>query len=311
MHFAYSQHDAATKEHVFDWFRQSLESGLRSYALLDGCMFNSSDIRSMECQSVSFQAALAGSSLENFGLQGPLLCPLDAADSKGLRALLRKADGVPALSFIATPHGMEVLSKRLIWLAICHTEDEQKLHCRFADTRTLPSLLSCLTPEQNALLGEAVGEWAWIARDGSIQSKTFLPPTGVCSPEPEPFYLDKAQFDFLLISAEPDMVFQMLDEKMPDVLPNTLPHELHTRLVHMLGVARSYGITDLPELFQYAVVALGTSDDFDQHTAIRDTWQRISKEGLLFSELAEQWPEDVWKKLGKPTHAAHGVSNLE
>lgn len=311
MRFAYSPHGTAIYPQVFAWLGQVLDGGNQVYALLDGSMLSPDNIHSLDRLSANFEQALINSPFESYGLQGPLLWRLESADSKALRALLRRTDGIPALSFITTPPNATLLSETLLWLAVSHTEDSQKLHCRFADTRTLPTLLECLKPEQKTVLGEAIVEWAWLSRDGSLQKQSFAPFTETQSVEPKkPLSLDAAQFDFMLTRAEPDMVFQMLAEQMPEVLPETPAHELHTRLVHMLGAARGHGITDLPGLFQYAVVGLGTCDNFDQHVTIRDTWQRITKEGLLFSELAEQWPEDVWQMLGQPTHAANPVTNL-
>lgn len=301
MRFAYSSHGTAINQQIFVWLEQALDVGNQAYALLDGSMFKADDIRSLERLSVSIQLALANSPFESYGRQGPLLWPLETADSKALCALLRRADGIPALSFIATPPDAKPLNEVLLWLALSHAEDGQKLYCRFADTRTLPGLLDCLKPEQNVVLGTAIDEWAWIDRDATLQTKSFAPFTGMQLPVPEHFCLDAAQFDLMLTRAEPDMVFQMLAEQMPEVLPDTAPHEIHARLTRLLSTARQRGIVDFPEFINYANIAFLTFDDFDQHPIMQDVWKKIEDAAGRFGELVEQCPDSVWQAL---QHAA-------
>lgn len=305
MRFAYSQHDLSIKPKILAWLNQARSEGQRVYALFDGSMFSHAEIERLTKASLHFHPALPGSPFESLQLQGPLLWAMDDIDPNQLAILLRRTDGIPAFSLIATTKPQKQLSEVLLWLAVVQTQDGQKLHCRFADTRTLPLLLHCLAPDQIAHLATGMDEWLWVTRDGEIETRHFPAQAAQNLPENEDFRLDDAQFDFMLISAEADMVFQMLAEKMPDVLPDSLPHEIHGRISSLLDTARGYGIADLSELFQYAVVALTTRDDFDRHPAIRDTWTRLEDDGLEFSELAEQWPETFWQTFSPmdETHA--------
>ena len=298
MRFAYLRHRSAITQELATWVAKMADGGYNTYALLDGSMFEQNDLEHLARRSVNFQPALAGSPLESYGSHGPLLCALGPDTTPGLNALLRRTDGIPGLSFIASRCDRTALSARLIWLAVAQTDDGPPMHCRFADTRVLPALLDSLRPDQRALLAKDVAEWTWIARDATLQAKAF-PSAEAAAPSAEnaPFDLDEKQFASLLTSVEPDMVFQMLDQKMPELIANAAPHDIHARLVRLLAAARSHGIADLPDLFQFSVVGLCTTDHFDQHPAVQETWRLLKTGDGRFSELAQQWPEEVWRAL--------------
>lgn len=300
MRFAWSRHNHSIKAQLGAWIEQSRSKGLSVHALLDGSMFSQHDIKRLATASIHFSPALLGSPFENLELQGPLLWRMDETDPKKLAIMLRRTDGIPALSMIATAKPLDCLTELLIWLAVAHTQDEQKLHCRFADTRVLPPLLHCLNPDQLGRLGQTMNEWLWITREGEIETRQFPEQTAQTTQENEAFQIDARQFDFMITSAEADMVFQMLAEKMPDLIPDAPPHEIHARISRLLDTARAYGINDLPDLFQYTVVALSTRDDFDSHPTIQGSWERIRHEGLSFSAFAEQWPEAFWQAFAPP-----------
>jgi Domain of unknown function (DUF4123) len=298
MRFAYAQHKSAIDETVFAWIEQMNAADSEVHALLDGSMLSARDLNYLEHHGLDFQPALAGSPFDSYELKGPLIQRLDVSRADHQHALLRRTDGIPGLSFIATQKPRTELCERLIWLAKVDTDDGQSLHCRFADTRVLPGLLALLKPEQHNSLAAVMTEWAWVTRDAKLKSQ----PIRVVEArerimDGEPFRFDNKQFDALLTEAEPDMVFQMLVDEMPDALPDSPSHAIHQRLVRLLDAAHHHSILDLPDLFQYAVVGLATCDDFDLHPEIQDTWQQISNEGKRFRDLVMHWPDDVWEKL--------------
>jgi hypothetical protein len=298
MRFAFTRHRSAVEPALNSWLAKVAADGCEPYAVLDGSMFEPAALDRLARLAVNLRPALAGSPLSIYGNRGPLLWSVGSGDTPGLRALLRQADGIPGLSFVACRADRAALSARLIWLAMAHQDDGPPMHCRFADTRVLPSLLDRLTADQGAVLTQEVAEWAWIARDATLRVKAFAPTNAVVpSAVQERFSLDPAQFDGLLADAEPDMVFQMLDEKMFELIPEAPPHEVHARLAGLIDAARGHGITDLPDLFQYAVVGFSTTDHFDLHPAVQETWQRLKNGDGRFGEVAEQWPDNVWKEL--------------
>lgn len=311
MRFAFSRHRSAVEPALCTWVTQVADNGCEPYALLDGGMLERANLARLRQVGFDLQPALAGSPLEVYGDQGPLLWSAGTASAADLGRLLLRTDGVPGLSFIASRVDRAVLCKRLTWLAMTHSDDSPPMHCRFADTRVLPSLLGRLAIEQRTVLAQDVAEWAWVARDATLQIKTFSPAeTADTSAAKERFKLDAAQFAAMLADAEPDMVFQMLDEKMSDLIPDAPPHEVHARLTRLLGAARGHGITDLPDLFQYAVVGLSTTDQFDQHPTVQETWRRLKNGDGRFGELAEQWPAKVWQQLAPSSNREDSASMI-
>lgn len=299
MRFAFTKHDSAIYDSVHTWIQETLGSGLQPCALLDGSMFMPSDIERWKRQSIDFQPALADTQFDAYGLQGPLIWPLtDPENSAPLQLLLRKTDGRPALSFIAARNGAEMLFQPLFWLAVANTDDEQEFHCRFADTRVLPVLLESLNPLQRDVLAREIAEWMWIARDAKLCKRAFQLPIAASSDgAPESFDVDAAQYTSLINSAEPDMIFQMIAEEMPDILPDEAPHATHERLVRLLDGARGRGIQDFPDLFQYCITGMLSADDFDRHPALQSTWERIQRDGARFGDLAMEWPDEIWEAL--------------
>ncbi len=165
----------------------------------------------------------------------------------------------------------------------------------------LPGLLRSLMLTQQVALAGSIATWAWIDRDGSLQTSTLPAPEGAQErQDAAPFTLDAAQFAFMLSSAEPDMVFQMLVERLPELVPDSAPHVFYGRLAQMISAAHGYGIEDLPDLFQYVVVGLTTQVHFDQHPALAPTWQQLKQGNARFGDLAEQWPDELWQLLTNP-----------
>lgn len=305
MRFAYTPHKNAIEPQVIDWVERMISVDRKVLVLLDGSMMAARDMSYLKSRGFDFKPALAGSIFDEYGMQGPLIGMLIEPHLESLRVLLQRTDGIPGLSLISSSQSQAQLCERLIWLAKVDTEDGQSLHCRFADTRVLPSLLGLLRPEQHNHLAEVISEWAWIGRDATFEERRIrTTETQKRIADDEPFDLDAKQYERLLNEAEPDMVFQMLAEKMPDVVPEMPPHQTHVRLANMLSSARQYGLADFPDLFQYAVVGLVTQDDFDQNPVLAPTWARIKAGKGRFGELAVQWSEEIWNSLGTRVAAA-------
>jgi len=301
MRFAVSRHSETLPA---DWHALATrwhEAGQTPYAVLDGCMLAPVELASLVRAGLRFDPALAGSRFEAYGNQGPLICAVDFSNAHATRTLLRVTNGLPCLSLIGSTQSATTLRKTLIWLAEAHTEGAPPLHCRFADTRMLPGLLRSLTLTQQVTLAGSIAAWGWIDRDGSLQTSTLPAPESAHEiQDAAPFTLDAAQFAFMLTSAEPDMVFQMLVERLPELVPDSPPHLFYARLAQMISAAHGYGIEDLPDLFQYVVVGLSTQDRFDLHPALAPTWQQLKQGKARFGDLAEQWPDELWQLLTNP-----------
>jgi len=307
MQFAYSPCSDALLEVMQKTHDEDEKTGQQWLALLDGSMLNAARLATFERQfATRASMVFDGTRLENFGRQGPLIFTLPPISNNAIKSLVRLCNAIPALSFVVPRQDAAQVEQALSWLAMACTDDGTELHCRFADTRITPHLLDALTPEQRAQVSAAIQCWSWPDRQGhDLASRAFVQtahqPDGD-SLFNQPFTLDTTQFAQVLHAAEADMVFQMLVERMPDLLPSQPGGQIHTRIARMLVAAHTRGLQDLPDLFQWVVIGLSTCDTFDQSPALTPVWQKYDPTTQSFGDCAQQWPEHVWHALGTAQH---------
>ena len=305
MQFAVSRFSGSLKAAMDDWCSSAFSRGTSVKAIIDGSMFASEQLKAFFNQSNSPPISiLASTPMESYDIHGPLLWEIDSNAPSVLGRLLRLCDGKPALSLISTRVDIHLLRDVLRWLAVIETEDGLRLYCRYADTRVLPGLLDQLNREQRQVLAIAIESWGWIERDGAGLRATRLPPNQLSEARhalSSILKFDDAQYVALLGFAEADMVCQLLVERMPDLLPNGLCGGFHARMEKILALAHARGISELSELFQYAVVALTTYDDFAQHSCLEAPWVEFKTQGGSFSDWLEGWPDGVWQALEQAT----------
>lgn len=303
MRFAYAKHDNRLLPEVIAWLERMVATANPVFALLDGSMLEPARFKVLDGLLRDLEPALAGTPFEVYGQQGPQLWLIESIDPEQLSNLLRYTDGIPCLSFIVGRQSTLQLKGALAWLAKADTGEALPMHCRFADTRMLPSLLESLEPDQSGELARGVIEWAWVGREGRLQRREIAAADPMESPSHnKPFQLDAQQFGLLLQRAEPDMVFQMLADNMSDVLPDQSGDRVYERIARMLANARGYGVVDLPDLFQYVVVGFCTTDDFDRYPTLASTWGNTRGGRQRFGDLAKQWPEETWQALELQRH---------
>lgn len=293
--FAWTPHEPGIISLITEW--AAAKQPLEIHAMLDGSMFEPYVIKELVGHDVMLDSAFAGTSLAGYEELGPMRCRLPPAHQNIIQRLSTKARGIPALSFIAARCDTNSLCECLAWLARVQTEDGQEQLCRYTDTRVLASHIDSLTAEQKAALASCIGAWAWIARDGTLQEVTFEMPASIGELPRAPLILSAAQFDSVLTAAEPDILFQMLVEHSPELIPDGEAHLFHARLKKLIETAKVRGLSDLPDFFTYITIALMTDDHFDQHPAVQETWQRLKDGEGRFGEQVERWPESVIESL--------------
>lgn len=293
--FAWTHHAPEIVSVISEWAATKQHLGI--HAVLDGSMFEPYVIKELARHDVILDSAFAGTSLAGYEESGPMLCRVTPADHNIIQRLSTKAREIPALSFIAARCDTESLCECLAWLARVQTEDGQEQLCRYADTRVLASHIDSLTAEQKAVLASCIGAWAWIARDGTLQEVTFEMPASIGEPPHAPLMLSAAQFDSVMSGAEPDILFQMLVEHSPELIPDGEAYLFHARLKKLIETAKERGLSDLPDFFTYITIALMTDDHFDRHPAVQETWRRMKDGEGRFGELVERWPESIIESL--------------
>lgn len=269
-------------------------------ALLDMTMLNEKSFsRLVQRHTAQVCWVLDGSALESFGRQGPVLLSLPSRDQVLLRELISLCQSRPALSLLSPRHGVGRLVAVLQWLASIETGDgDAPLYCRFADTRVTSSLLAILHPAQREQLAGALDSWCWPNRLGQeLTCHTFDVNTASTTPPDRLFEVNAQQFAQMLMVAEPDMVFQMLLEKMPDVLPQQDRGAIYLRIASMIKAAREHGLEDLPDLFQFVVVGLTTFDEFHASHVLTQLWRERTTNNQRFYDWLAGWPDEVWMAI--------------
>ena len=160
----------------------------------------------------------------------PFVLPLDSAPRvEQLEALQLETEGLPMLSFVASPVSAEDLVRELRRFLIARTEDDARWPVRFADTRILPVLLEELTRDPAKYdVPEALAAWWWPRRDGRLA--VFLNVATSSKPDASgnaELALSDFQFARMMSAAQADAVLAKMHRACPELLGRHVPHENH------------------------------------------------------------------------------------
>lgn len=304
--FAVSPHSRDLREIVVNWASSTQESNSSVMAIVEASMLEAKNIKSLlkEHRS-SMTSILPNLPTESNGFHGPVLWDVGTQPFHLLQRLIWFSNKKPALSLIKKRENVDnkTLCDFLRWLTLIETEDGLQLCCRYADTRILPGFLDNLEVTQQKALAEVIEAWCWISRDGmGLEERNFLKSSTLKNLEPlnRTLKISDAQYSGILRFAEEDMVCQLIIERMPDLLPNGLSAETHHRMTKILAQARSKGIEDLKDLFEFAVIALSTYDNFSAHPCLEKLWEEYKLKKSSFSQWVADWPENVWLEIENP-----------
>ncbi len=269
-------------------------------ALLDASMLEKPHIETLvERHSGRAHWVFERSSLESLGAVGPVLLSFPEQRDAQVRELISLCRSKPALSLIWPQSNLNELVAALQWLAWVETADgSDPMHCRFADTRVTPNLITALRYEQRERLAHGVNKWCWPDRLGvEWRCESFEKGATVSDLLDQPLDINAQQFADMLVAAEPDMVFHMLQERMPDIVPEEEGGAIHERLLNMIAAARKRGLEDLPELFQFVVLGLTTFDEFHDAPALQPAWREWTPQKQRFADWVNGWPDALWAEL--------------
>lgn len=281
------------------WLAQSANNTSVPYALLDMSMLDATAHRRLERAVGPSIELLAGTAYAAYGELGPRLFALSLADMAALERLVSVTDACPALSVleIAAHAGAPDL-RALQWLADAQSADGTRLFCRYADTRILPKVLTALDPTQKAWLARTIRRWAWVDRDGSLESIDFTPTDSTAPPHDETrIHFDDAQFNALMQAAEADTLFDVLHDQSPEIIPAADPATLWHRLDALLGIARTHGIDDAPDQLQFITLAWSASEHFHTLPALAETFNATRSGSKRFADAVAEWNDDIWNQI--------------
>jgi len=244
--------------------------------------------------------ALGQTPLAAFGEHGPCLlsCGAPGEWEPRIASLLQLAGDAPAVSWVLTDADITGLRQIALYLARVWVQSRrQPVHCRFADTRVLPGLLACLEPGQLAPLQD-LAAWYWCDREGQPIAWRRGPRSSPSSVADEArLVLSITQFRAIQSEAEPDILFNLLLDKAPELVPADSLGAFHARLKRLLARATQFHVNEEADRLQYLVLALSCGEDFHRSPALSGSWPQVASGDVPLSRAMQQWGDDVWQAL--------------
>jgi hypothetical protein len=281
--------------------------GAVAWLLIDAALIDSKELTTLATrQRWSLRNTLAGSRLDSFGHCAPQLVELSGAPEAALTALesLRATDrAAPALSVFQSRVPLSQLCALFAWLAHPRIDGDLDLHCRFADTRVLPYLLSVLRPAQRFRVSRCIDQWRWFDRTGKVvewQGGT-LDDTADPSDGVEQMQIDKVQFDALLAASEPDTMFMLLLDNTPELVPASQRGRFHQTLVDALAGANARKLQTANDRLQFVLLSLSCGPSFHLHADLAPTWVAVKDRGATLCDQMKHWSDELWTSLESAT----------
>ncbi|HBK45384.1 MAG TPA: hypothetical protein DDZ67_02895 [Xanthomonadaceae bacterium] len=244
--------------------------------------------------------AYAGSSLAAFAEHAAWLVALEAeprAQAAQVQSLLAWTAGSSALSFLYTAAQPAQLQSLAGYLAKITLEDRrQPLHCRFADTRVLPSLLLHLDAAQQMRVQATIDDWGWVDRHAAYVRWQPRAAT-VAADTAGHLRLTAAQFRALRAASDADAIFTLLLEQTPSLVPAEHRGQFHSRLCGFLQTADTYRVRDIESRLQFVVLSLTCGEDFHRLPGLAGTWAGVLAGDYTLAERMPLWENRLWNQL--------------
>ena len=98
-------------------------------------------------------------------------------------------------------------------------------------------------------------------------------------------------------AAEADLIYSMLRESSPEIIPQTTPSDIHRRLSNLLDAGREQGIVDAPDQLQFVAIAWSSSETFYQLPCLAPSWQITRSQKGHFAEVLKTWNDSIWEQI--------------
>ena len=173
------------------------------------------------------------------------------------------------------------------------------VHCRFADTRVLPSLLDALSQAQLARLSLDIGRWCWINHLGEVkcwQHNVTASGNQLIDSAPH-LELDAQQFSAMLDASEPDTMFSLLLDNTPELVPQNTLGDFRTRLSQILATANTLRLTSPNDRWQFTVLSLSCKEEFHHHPDLQTTWKAMELHGTKLEDEMKHWSDELWAEI--------------
>ena len=241
--------------------------------------------------------ALTESPLAAYGSYAPQFVPLPDEPTAAVDVARRfvEIDPVaPAVSVFASPSSEQALAGLFAYLAQATIDGDLPVHCRFADTRILPSLLTRLAPQQVARVARDISSWSWIDHLGVVASWQR---SGASSADDSPhLQLTMPQMDAMLRASEPDTMFELLRDNTPELLPAEHRGKFRDRIAGLLVRADGRQVETSKDRLQFLILGLCFDDTVDEEPELQPTWQAIANRQTTLLAAMQAWDDALWER---------------
>lgn len=270
-----------------------IDSALVDTALLD---------RWLASHGLVWRNAYAGSPLDAFGPHAPRLIPCAHIEPDAIAYLLKNLAPPVAISVIELHEDADpsALPSVLAYLATVRIEAQKKpVHCRVADTRVLAALLQILEAEQLLPLEGTVHRWRWFGR---VQGEQIWRSSRSVKSDVVPSTLNLRinQFREMQRACEADVMFTVLQDRVPELVPQDRLGVFHENLRAHLAVADHYGVHAIEDRIQFLVLSLSCGTEFHRNPRLLPTWEAVRK-GTGLAECMQSWDDLIWLSLEQGT----------
>lgn len=192
-----------------------------------------------------------------------------------------------ALSVIDSPMNLRDLVRALDARTDVLLPDAMSMLLRHFDTRVFFALLDVLTEQQQNDFLSCATEWRSADREGALVPCAPLGADGI-DRFASPLRLSSAQERALITASEPDAVMDMLATR---AVPAYLALSYPARYPVVWGLverARGWGLTELPDLQSFALLALLDRPDFDAHPPWSDLLPEVKAGRMTWYDAMQQ-----------------------
>ena len=227
------------------------------YALIEGVLNEACYPLLKRAGSLPFFALYANtpSADEETLCLSPILVEYSESARSTWDSLLKKTNGLPALSIIFTSESLTQLARRLTPWCIVDAADHT-LALSFADTRILPELFKVLTPQQLAQFCGPALHWQYLTRSAEWHPLP-LPIVGENNLAPaDEVALNDQQCGELMTASEPDNVLFQLRRSASSLIDCHTPAREHELVRYWLECANHAQMESAPERFNLCHMGL-------------------------------------------------------
>jgi Domain of unknown function (DUF4123) len=207
----------------------------------------------------------------------------DESNVRTIQTLCEQGCYACAVSALDSALSIEQLAAALTARCTVSLPDGVNMLLRFFDTRVMDALIDVLTPEQMESLVSCTTRWMYADREGPLDPASLSDRDGNDT-FTAPLVLTVKQQNALIDAGEPDLVIsQLIDANIEPLINLPVPRR-HRAVSQIIASARSWGLSDTPDLAAYSSLALSMGADFASQAPWSELLPEVKAKRLTFSQ---------------------------